>query len=121
MDEARQADTKALIAMMREITGEEPVLWGPSIIGFGKYVYRYDSGHSGEAPITGFSPRKAALSIYLSSGFLGRDAMLTKLGKHSAGKACLYVKRLADVDQAVLRQMIALSVAHVRAAHAGCA
>lgn len=120
VDAARQEDTQTLIAMMREITGEEPVMWGASIIGFGKYAYRYKSGHGGEAPIIGFSPRKAALSLYLSSSFARREALLAKLGKHSIGKACLYIKSLSDVDLGVLHQMIADSVVHVRAHHGNC-
>lgn len=120
VEAARRDDANALIAMMREITGEGPILWGPSIIGFGKYAYRYESGHSGEAPIIGFSPRKAALSVYLSGSFPERAALLAKLGKHTTGKACLYIKRLADVDHAVLRQMLTQSVAHTRAQHTPC-
>lgn len=115
VEPARKGDVQALCAMMAEITGEPPVLWGPGMVGFGKYAYRYDSGHSGEAMITGFSPRKAALSVYVMGDFAERAALLSRLGKHSSGKACLYIKRLADVDQGVLRQLIGASVAFMRA------
>ena len=117
LEPSRQSDAHALCAMMAEITGEKPVLWGPSIVGFGSYSYRYDSGHSGTSMLTGFSPRKAALSVYISSGFAGREGLLQLLGPHSTGKACLYIKKLAGVDQGVLRQLIAGSVAEMKRRH----
>lgn len=117
LEPARQSDSAALCAMMAEITGEKPVLWGPSIIGFGSYAYRYESGHSGTSMLTGFSPRKAALTVYICSGFAGREGLLTRLGPNSTGKACLYIKKLADVDLSVLRQLIAGSVAEMRRRH----
>jgi Domain of unknown function (DU1801) len=96
-----------------EVTGWEPRLWGPSMVGFGRYVYRYDSGHGGESLATGFSPRKAELSLY---GLLGADdALLAQLGPHRAGKGCLYVKRLAAVDEGVLRGLIRAGVAALSA------
>lgn len=119
VDPLRQADAKALCAMMGEITGEPPVIWGPSMIGFGRYAYRYESGHSGVSMITGFSPRKAALSVYIMGSFPQRAALLSALGKHTAGKACLYIKRLADVDEDVLRQLIGASVAWMRETYPG--
>ena len=87
----RQAEAETLIAMMRDISGFEPVLWGPSIIGFGTTHYRYDSGREGEMPIVGFSPRAQALVLYLLPGFDAHDALLGKLGKHTTGKSCLYL------------------------------
>lgn len=106
-DERRRADAEQLCALMREITGEPPAMWGPSIVGFGTYHYRYDSGHEGDAPLAGFSPRRPHLVVYLVGGFESRyGATLARLGPHKAGKGCLYLKRLADVDQDVLRELI---------------
>lgn len=113
-DARQRADCDVLVRMMRDATGCEPVLWGPGIVGFDSYRYRYDSGREGEMPIVGFSPRKAATVLYLLPGFAGRDALLRKLGKHATGKSCLYVKRLADVDQAVLEAVVRDSVAEMR-------
>lgn len=114
-DEGKRADAKALIRMMQRATGEKPKLWGPSVIGFGSYHYVYESGREGDMPVIGFSPRKAATVLYIMTGFRGADALLARLGKHSTGKACLYIKKLADVDQEVLAELIAKSVAAVRA------
>jgi hypothetical protein len=114
-DASKRADALALIDMMQTATGEKPVIWGPSIIGFGSYHYRYESGREGDSPIVGFSPRKEALVLYIVTGFRGAEPLLAKLGKHTKGKSCLYVKRLADVDQAVLRGLLDQSVATVRA------
>jgi len=113
--EGRRADAKKLLKIMREVTGEKPVMWGPSIIGFGTYKYKYESGHSGEACRIGFSPRKANMVVYVLSGRKEEAALLAKLGKHKTGKACLYLGRLDDVDEAVLRALIAQSDAHMRA------
>ena len=110
-DAQKRADAKALIAMMRAASGEKPVLWGPSIIGFGSHHYVYDSGREGDVPVVAFSPRKAAMVLYLSCNDPPAKALLAKLGKHSMGKGCLYIKRLADVDEAVLKKLIARSVA----------
>ena len=98
-------DCRTLLRMMGELTGEAPRMWGPSIIGFGSYHYKYDSGHEGDMCRIGFSPRKTNLSIYLLPGFEALGDLREKLGKHSTGKSCLYVKRLADIDLAVLRKM----------------
>ena len=113
-DEKRRADAKALVKLMRNATGEKPTMWGPSIIGFGSYHYTYDSGREGDMPLIGFSPRKAAMVLY---GFRssGSDALLARLGKHTMGKGCLYIKKLADVDQSVLEQLAAKSVAALSA------
>lgn len=113
-DPARRADCQALIQLMRRLTGAEPVMWGPGIVGFGRYQYRYASGHSGEWPLTGFASRKGDLSIYLVAEGARQAERLSGLGRHRMGKACLYVKRLADVDLAVLEQLIEASVAEVR-------
>ena len=102
---------------MQTATGEKPKLWGPSIIGFGSYHYKYDSGRECDAPLVGFSPRKSATVLYITTGFSAREALLAQLGKHSTGKACLYIKKLADVDQKVLEALVVKSVAAVRARH----
>lgn len=110
----RQADARAICELMGRITGRPPVMWGPSIVGFGKYRYRYESGREGEACLTGFSPRKAALVLYLMSGFSGEAGLMARLGKHTTGKSCLYVKKLADIDLAVLEELVAGSVDYMR-------
>jgi hypothetical protein len=110
-DETQRADAYTLIAMMKELTGEEPRMWGPTIVGFGDYHYVYASGHEGDTCLTGFSPRKGNLVIYFMPGMERLTALLTKLGKHKATKGCLYIKKLADVDLAVLREMIATALA----------
>jgi hypothetical protein len=115
-DERRQKDARELVAMMRELTGCAPKMWGPSIVGFGSYHYRYESGREGDAPLAGFSPRKGALVIYLAPGVDNRRLM-AKLGRHTAGKACLYVKTLDDVDRQVLRALVKDSVAAMRKRH----
>lgn len=105
-DAVRREDARTLVALMARITGAEPVMWGPSIIGFGSYHYRYDSGHEGEACRMGFSPRKAELVLYVLNGSPEQDAQLARLGKHKTGKACLYIKKLADVDMVVLEALL---------------
>ena len=112
----REEDSRALVAMMERVTGEPAKLFGSSIVGFGRYHYKYESGHEGDTCIVGFAPRKAALTLYLLPGFEGElRPLLDKLGKHKTGKGCLYVKRLADVDEAVLERIVRKSVASVRA------
>jgi hypothetical protein len=106
-DPKRRADAQAVVALMAEVTGAEPTMWGTGIVGFGTYHYRYASGRAGDWPAVGFSPRKQALTIYLSGGFDGYDDLLKKLGPHSTGKSCLYLKRLSDVDEETLRALIA--------------
>lgn len=110
--DVRRADAKAVLKMMKEVTGEKAALWGPSIVGFGAYTTP-----SGEWPIVGFSPRKANLVLYVMPGFAQYDALMKKLGKHKTGKSCLYINKLADVDQGVLRELVERSVAHMRATH----
>ena len=116
-DEVKRADARALIKLMQSASGEKPKMWGPSIIGFGSIPYKYDSGREGDMPLIGFSPRKAASVLYGVTGFNGADALLAKLGKHTTGKGCLYIKKLADVDQKVLESMIAKAVAAKRGRH----
>lgn len=110
----RRADAQALCAVMAGISGEPPVMWGPSIIGFGRYHYRYDSGHEGDAPLIGFSPRKANLVVYLMPGFEDRQHLLSRLGKAKTSVSCLYINKLADVDMDVLRELIAASLDEMR-------
>ena len=105
----RREDALVVDALIREVTGETPVMWGPSIIGYGSY-----QTPTGPWPLAGFSPRKANLVVYLATEFDTRDDLLAKLGKHSTGKSCLYLNRLSTIDMSVLRQLIADSVAHTR-------
>lgn len=102
----RREDGLTLLEMMREITGLEPEMWGPSIIGFGDCHYKYASGREGDMFLTGFSPRKQSLSLYIMDGFDGRDELLSRLGKHRRSVSCLYINKLADVDVEVLRELI---------------
>jgi hypothetical protein len=113
-DKAKRADAKALVKLMREVTGEPPTMWGPSIIGFGTCHYKYDSGREGDMPLAGFSPRKPGAVLYILTGAHGTDALLAKLGRHTIGKSCLYIKKLADVDQTVLKTLVVNSVAELR-------
>ena len=110
----RQADARTLVAMMKRITGCKPKMWGPTIIGFGRYHYKYESGREGDFFLTGFSPRKQALSIYIVSGFNINPELMEKLGKYKTGKSCLYVKKLDDVDRSALEQLVKESVAYMR-------
>jgi len=108
-DETRREDCRQVSQIMEEITGEKPVMWGPSIIGFGTYHYKYASGHEGDWPIAAFSPRKKDLTIYLMPGPAKHPELLAKLGKHSTGKSCLYIKRLSDVHMPTLKKLIRAS------------
>jgi hypothetical protein len=110
-DRARRADAKALVRLMQSAAGEKPRMWGPSIIGFGSCHYRYESGREGDMPLIGFSPRKAATVLYNVTRSSDSQALLAKLGKHTTGKGCLYIKKLVDVDQGVLEAMIVKSLA----------
>ncbi|MEU8298973.1 DUF1801 domain-containing protein [Micromonospora sp. NPDC048909] len=106
-DDRRRADAERLRALMGEVTGEPAAMWGPSIVGFGSYHYTYESGRSGDAPLVGFSPRKQQLVVYLVGGFEARyGAVLARLGPHKTGKGCLYLKRLDDVDESALRELV---------------
>jgi hypothetical protein len=115
----RRADAEAACALLSEVTGEPPVMWGPSMVGFGAYHYRYDSGREGDWMLVGFSPRKANLVFYLFGCDEGRDDLLARLGKHKAGKGCVYVNRLLDVDTDVLKEMAMSSVEQLRARYPG--
>jgi hypothetical protein len=112
---ARRADAKVLVNLMREASGQEPKMWGPSIVGFGSHHYIYESGREGDAPILGFSPRKAALVLYGALRAADAEARLAKLGKHTTGKGCLYIKKLADVDAKALKDLLAQSFAAKKA------
>jgi hypothetical protein len=112
-DERKRKDSFAVLELMRDITGEEPAMWGTSIVGFGSYRYKYASGREGEWFLAGFSPRKQNLTLYIMSGFDEYDALLAKLGKHKTGKSCLYINRLADIDLPTLQELVRRSVAHV--------
>jgi hypothetical protein len=114
-DQTRRADAKALVKLMQSVTAERPKMWGPSIVGFGSYHYKYDSGREGDMPIIGFSPRKTATVLYNVGGFSGSEALRAKLGKHTTGKGCLYIKKLAEVDQQVLETLVLKSVGVMRA------
>ena len=105
-DPQRRADAQAVCALMADVTGEQPAMWGASIVGFGSYHYRYATGREGDWPAVGFSPRKQSLTIYLSTGFTDYDDLLGRLGPHSLGKSCLYLKRLAEVDEGALRGLV---------------
>lgn len=118
-DESKRQDAFTILAMMGEISGAEPKMWGSSIVGFGSYHYKYASGREGDWMQMGFSPRKQNLTIYIPGSMESHQATLAQLGKHSSGKGCLYIKRLKDVDLTVLRQLIATSMAHVQTSQPG--
>jgi hypothetical protein len=120
-DEAKRADALALVSLMADVSGQPAVLWG-TMVGFGQYHYRYETGHEGDSFLVGFAPRKAEFSIYLMGTYLPevaekREALLARLGKHRMGKACLYVKRLSDVDLVVLRELVEMSVVELGKAY----
>ncbi|KGP90567.1 hypothetical protein N780_03995 [Pontibacillus chungwhensis BH030062] len=106
----KREDAYQLLDLFTETTECEAKMWGASIIGFGSYHYKYDSGHEGDAPVVGFSPRKAKHSLYLAQGEPNRETLLTQLGKHKTGKACVYVNKLDDIDIEVLRSLIQQSI-----------
>ena len=117
-DETKRQDCRTLVEIMERVTGAKPVMWGPSIVGFGSYRYRYANGREGDWMLVGFSPRKRDLTVYVMAGFKRAEKTLAKLGKHKASSGgCLYLKRLSDVDLAVLEQLIRESVEHLRRAH----
>jgi len=113
-DDQRRADCKAVSKLMQEITGEKPAMWGSAIVGFGTYAYRYATGRTGDWPVAAFSPRKQNLTLYIMAGFDGYPELMAKLGPHSTGKSCLYVKRLSDLHLPTLKKLISQSVRHVR-------
>ncbi len=118
-DARRREEAEVIDAIHRHVTGLEPKMWGPSIIGYGSYDYKYYSGHSGTSCRAGFSPRKAAMTVYLMGTYCDQQAeagdLFARLGKHSRGKSCLYIKKLADVDLAVLERLVELSWAAMKA------
>ena len=113
-DERRRQDSFTLLELMKQVTGMEPKMWGNSIIGFGSYHYKYASGREGDTILTGFSPRKQALTIYNMGGFEPDDDLLKQLGKHTRGGGCLYIKHLDDIDLPTLKRLIEASVKHVK-------
>ena len=113
-DRQKRADTKKVAAMMRKTTGKRAKMWGSSIVGYGAYHYKYESGREGDCMIAGFSPRKQALTVYILAGFKRFDTLMGKLGKYKTGKSCLYIKRLSDIDEKVLEKLIGESVNYMR-------
>lgn len=114
-DEAKRSDARKIRDLMVEVTGDRGAMWGEAIVGFGEYTYRHATGREGDWFEVGFSPRKQNLTLYIMSGFDEYDDLLSRLGKHSTGKSCLYIKRLEQVDVDVLRQLVTKSVDHMRA------
>lgn len=112
--EARREDAHALCSIMARLSGEPATMWGPSIVGFGRYHYRYESGREGEVPRVGFSPRKPATVLYINGAFPRHGELTSRLGKFTHGKSCIYVKRLGDLDLGVLEALIAESLMHLR-------
>lgn len=112
-DEKQRADARKIADMMERISGHQPKMWGPSIIGFGSYHYKYDSGREGDMCRIGFSPRKGNTVLYLTDGFERQGALMERLGKHKIGKSCLYIKRLSDIDETVLEQLVAGSLQYM--------
>jgi Domain of unknown function (DU1801) len=112
-DEKQRADAKKIVELMQRLTGHAPRMWGPSIIGFGTYHYKYDSGREGDMCRIGFSPRKGQTVLYITDGYDKYAPLMAKLGKHKTGRSCLYVKRLSDIDEAVLEQLCVESLAYM--------
>jgi len=113
-NEEQRNDAQTLVALMRRITKQEPTMWGPSIVGFGSYHYKYASGHEGDSALTGFAVRGSEFVVYIAEGFEGRDVLLAKLGKHRTGKVCVYFKHLADVDLKALETLVTRSMADTK-------
>ncbi len=114
-NEQRRKDARVVARIMKRVTGARPEMWGPSIVGYGHYHYVYDSGRENDWFLTGYSPRKQALTLYIMSGFEGKESLMKKLGKHSTGKSCLYIKKIEDVDLEVLEEIVRRSVETIRA------
>lgn len=117
-DETKRADAHAVAALMQAVTGDAPAMWGPGIVGFGRCRLRYESGRELDWMLVEFSPRKAALTLYIMPGFAAYEDLMARLGKFTTGKSCLYVKSLAGIDLAVLRELVTRSVEHMRKQHA---
>ena len=118
-DEKKRQDSFTVLELMKKVTGKQPEMWGDSIVGFGSYHYKYASGREGDWMLTGFSPRKQNLTVYIMPGFDKYDQLLSKLGKHSTGKSCLYIKKIEDVDLDVLKALVKQSVEHMAKTSAG--
>lgn len=118
-DPHQQKDAERILQLMEEISGEAPRMWGDNMIGFGSYHYRYASGREGDWFLTGFSPRKKQFSLYIMAGFEQYEALLQKLGKYKTGKSCLYIKKLSDVDEAILRELIRASLDYMKSQYPG--
>ena len=116
-DETRRSECYAVLDMMKRVTKTEPKIWGGGLVGFGSYHYKYESGHEGDCFVTGFAPRKGALTLYLTAGVGRFPKLLAKLGKHKAGKGCLYIKKLDDVNLSVLEDIVKQSVEHTKATY----
>ena len=110
----KREDAYQLLDIFTETTGYQAKMWGPSIIGFGSYHYKYASGHEGDAPLVGFSPRKAKISLYFAPGETKREQLLKEFGKHTTGKACVYINKVTDIDVEVLKELIKESVAFLQ-------
>ncbi|MFN8254066.1 MAG: DUF1801 domain-containing protein [Bacteroidales bacterium] len=113
-DENKRQDCKSLITLMKKITGEEPKMWGPAIVGFGSHHYKYESGREGDSPNVSFSPRASSIAIYLSGSFEKREELLQKFGKHKSDKGCIHIKTLADINQDIFKEMITRHLDHVK-------
>lgn len=113
-NEGRRLDAEVILKLMKRITGKPAKMWGPSIVGFDQYHYKYDSGHEGDMCMIGFSPRSQALTLYILIDFPGQDVLLSKLGKYKRGKGCLYINKLSDVDLAVLEQLTTAAYQHMK-------
>ena len=110
----KREDSLIIMNLMEDVTGEQPTMWGTSIVGFGSYHYRYETGREGDMPLVGFSPRKQAITLYIMTGFDDHDNLMSKLGKYKTGKACLYIKKIEDVDLSVLRELVRQSAEYGR-------
>lgn len=116
-DAGRRQDAYEILALMQRVTGKPPRMWGPSIVGFDEYHYRYESGHEGDMCMIGFSPRAKALTLYALPDMPEREALLARLGKHKTGKGCLYINKLADIDRGVLEDLLRAAYAWMQARH----
>ncbi|ANY68049.1 hypothetical protein BBD42_17390 [Paenibacillus sp. BIHB 4019] len=116
----KREDAYKLLDLFTDTTGLPAKMWGPSIIGFGSYHYKYESGHAGDAPLVGFSPRKAKISLYFATGDTQREVLLLQLGKHTAGKACVYINKVADIDTNVLKALIRQSIQFLKQTYPNC-
>lgn len=116
-EERKRQDSFIILELMKQVTGEEPEMWGDSIVGFGSYHYKYKSGREGDWFVTGFSPRAQNLTLYIMAGFDEYNHLLDRLGKYKTGKSCLYIKKMEDVDRDVLKDLVKKSVQHMKASH----